>query len=351
MKETFILGAGFSYSYSKEFPLAPNVIEIFFKNKKKNDHIDKMMIKYIKDYFGRLKNVNFETVLTFLSNSPSILHSESDILNQNLYNRLIRYICIILENARIKNKQVENMNDTILMKFAQYLIKNSSNVLSFNYDLILENFLIHTNHWLPTTGYGPNINLPPHLVPNSNQVSFTSLLNFDSKIHLYKLHGSINFCKPLINYPGSFDQIFIAPFISINGEIKEISSIDRNYIKHKFTKYEYMPYIIPPIFGKSLNSDLIKDIWHRALTSIHLAQIITIIGYSFPESDILAERIFRETQFTKGLTNTKRKVRIVDPKLSNDSKNRIKDIFRTSSVEFFEEDAMSFLNRTIDAVV
>jgi hypothetical protein len=73
-----------------------------------------------------------------------------------------------------------------------------------------------------------------------------------------------------------------------------------------------MPLIIPPVRNKSYDmfGDLFGNLWKRAEDLLAKADSITVIGYSFPKTDVQSDRLFRAA-FSRRTSIPH--VRIVDP--------------------------------------
>ena len=73
-----------------------------------------------------------------------------------------------------------------------------------------------------------------------------------------------------------------------------------------------MPLIIPPVRNKSYDmfGDLFGNLWKRAEDVLARADSITVIGYSFPKTDVQSDRLFR-TAFSRRSSTPQ--VQIVDP--------------------------------------
>jgi hypothetical protein len=105
------------------------------------------------------------------------------------------------------------------------------------------------------------------------------------------------------------------------------------------------PAIVPPMLGKMSVSPTISHQWQSAIAALETAAHITIIGYSFPETDAFMTRLLAE-----GLKNNNglEDITIVDIQAEEHWVGRLERIFtptlRQTKVKYGESDAKDFLN-------
>ena len=108
--------------------------------------------------------------------------------------------------------------------------------------------------------------------------------------------------------------------------------------------------IIPPMLGKMSVSPTISLQWRSAIAALETAAHITIIGYSFPETDAFMTRLLAE-----GLKNNNglEDITIVDIRAKEDWARRLERIFtptlRQTKVKYEESDAKDFLTSLANA--
>jgi len=78
-----------------------------------------------------------------------------------------------------------DVNTGALDPFIQRIAQNDK-LITFNYDLIVERALYEQGIWKPKDGYGMTFKGLPQIANSHNS---------ESKIHIYKLHGSLNWEK------------------------------------------------------------------------------------------------------------------------------------------------------------
>lgn len=151
-------------------------------------------------------------------------------------------------------------------------------VISFNYDLLMDNALRDTNK-LTDSGY---------LIPFQKVLAYneqTRLIEGDSPVTMIKLHGSLNWLN--------------CTYCNVN--------ILNRYEKFQF-EYETIPnkcpycgessaylqrVIVPPLLAKNYSIQPLRFLWSQAEKYIARAREIVIIGYSFPPTDFGTEALLR----------------------------------------------------------
>lgn len=348
MTEVFILGAGFSRGYNTEIiPLISDFLKIA-ENKgilKPNDE-HKELVNFIQKYFGdNYQNVNIETLATFLTTDLIPDVSQKNEYREKLYRQLNSIIIATLYNPY--NKPQNEKIKKIYQNFAYKLIEKESHVITFNYDLILDNLLKNTTHWSIHDGYGVKINPATPDLPDISSRKFYNVSDEkseNSKIQYLKLHGSLNWGRSILPHPYKGDEILISPFGYGKDNEQEILPIENMCSGYNIINLYYQSFIIPPVLTKQdlYKTLLLQNIWYKAKWAINRADEIYVIGYSFPPSDFTAEFLFRQalTFLTK---STPKKVNLVNIKISEEYINRIENIFPKCEINPIEQDVVSFL--------
>lgn len=327
----FILGAGFSKGYNPEVvPLIHEFLDIAEKEGVlKPDEEHKELVDFIDKYFGEYSSVNIEKLASFLTTEliPDIY--QRNIYRDKLYGQLISIVTDTLSG--IQDHPVnKNVQDTY-KKFVDKVVKNRTNIITFNYDLILDKLLLDTGRWLHTTGYGVEIPLDVEcLVPMDN-----------SKMQYLKLHGSLNWSRRIVPHPKYGDRIVLSPF-GFNVSHKYFPLIYTGSPSESF----YDPFIVPPIMTKEsfYKNTLLQNIWYEAKDLLCKANEIFIIGYSFPPADFPAEFLFRQS-IASPPSEIEKKIIVINREIDKSYKNRVENIFQKATFEYREEDVVEFLKR------
>ena len=136
--------------------------------------------------------------------------------------------------------------------------------------MIADNSLKHTNGELNYSIENAKISAPNNFKINSG-------------ISLYKLHGSMNWlicpnekCNSISIYSGKIAQFAEDP----NKNTR---------LKCEYCGQHLKRIIVPPRWDKEKSySDILNNIWKKAFEKLLEADIVYVIGYSLPESDIYA---------------------------------------------------------------
>jgi len=144
-------------------------------------------------------------------------------------------------------------------------------VITFNYDLVIEESLSKTALWNPRDGYGLKVSGISHewtkrWYENSGGDSTTK-----SKISLLKLHGSLGW----VQYANHQIRLKNRPYVVRKGIMDRIS-------------------ILPPGWNKPIDRNPYKGLWRQARLKLESCNSLLIIGYSLPDTDLLARALFSE---------------------------------------------------------
>lgn len=146
-------------------------------------------------------------------------------------------------------------------------------IVSFNYDCVIDHALRSSDRavWSAKYGYGfPK----PGRIDNSTAEAWSSAdapTGQNETIRLLKLHGSLNWqaLPPDDDKPIKFRQ--------------------RLYKRNGSKSYE----IIPPEFLKEIQRQPFETIWAKAASALRSAEVVALVGFSFPPTDQLVEALFR----------------------------------------------------------
>lgn len=189
-----------------------------------------------------------------------------------------------------------------------------------------------------TTGYGFQANIFEKLSHDARLISFNN-----SKVKIYKLHGSINWFKYKGERKADIDNICIGPpyLDRYRNRIEELERFSREEWSIK-SMFEKTPELVPMTYNKSvyLDKPIFDIIWSRAYQALIEADDIYFIGYSFPETDT------NNTYFYKEFEDKIKGICVYEkPEALKKFKSRIKNYFpnlKISSV-ITNCDAVSYL--------
>lgn len=167
-----------------------------------------------------------------------------------------------------------SMKKELISQFSKY-IKPGDTIITFNYDILIEQALWKDKLWNPNDGYLFG-EIDNYLEVNAEKV-------FKTKVPVIKLHGSINWSKP-----GIFDEdmtVFITdPFT----HEPYFEGFEFNFKVKRKTEYRLLDsLLITPSFMKSYASRYEIELMKFAMKKISTSREVFSIGYSYPEADSL----------------------------------------------------------------
>ena len=316
MRKCFVLGAGFSKAVAK-LPLTRELTKKFWdvlEKEKELGHNNRVFWgESMKKYVDPLEQENLGAILSFIDINLSgeirarIISEngeKSDYTKSHLFSNYgvsqggLRELRSCIETYSFLSLIEPDVDIKLLEAFTDSL-SGTDNIATFNYDLVLDDALYKRGDWHPEDGYGITFNSLPEKI--------RKLGNMKSKVHIYKLHGSLNWEL------GCGDQIRLS-----------FCSDDQ-----KPTPYEgkYPGSWIMPTFFKNFGVPLL-DVWQKARRALNIADEIIVIGYSLPEADSDARLLLGTNQIED------KKLIIVDPN-AKCLQERYKAITKNQNPELF----------------
>ena len=155
-------------------------------------------------------------------------------------------------------------------------VKAGDILITYNYDTVIEESMPDSNClWTPRDGYGIGVTgithnwaknwLLNHNVPGSEK----------SKIKLLKLHGSINWKL----YQNSDVRLKKRPYVV--------------RARKGWPVFDSAAFI-PPGWHKRVDRNPFKTLWSQARNSLEACKTLVIVGYSLPDTDLIARALFLE---------------------------------------------------------
>lgn len=195
--------------------------------------------------------------------------------------------------------------------FAEHIINTDANVISFNWDTLLDEAMFSTKRWSYKVGYGFEF----ETVIYKNGKDSESATMAEAKNIILKPHGSINWYSDMHK-----EKLYLIVPVGLRlrggtfGQLRSCESITKD--NHVFA------YIIPP--GKKRRQ--FPHIWECMKDVLQNADKIISIGFSFNNNDAHVKEEFEDISFKRGVS-----VEIVDPNGSILA-NTYKEIFKTEDV-------------------
>lgn len=195
--------------------------------------------------------------------------------------------------------------------FANYIVNHSGDVISFNWDILLEEAMFYTAQWNYQTGYGLNFK---KIISKSGEI----ITQADGSRNLiFKPHGSINWYHKTLSNNGD-------PHILMPAE-RRLRGGTIGYLRYaeKIGNDLFQSYIVPP--GKKRKH--FPVVWQKIRKILENTDEIIAIGFSFNQNDPHVKEEFGGISFRKDLS-----VKIVNPG-EDQLIQTYKEAFKTSNVE------------------
>lgn len=216
---------------------------------------------------------------------------------EELIRRVVVQTTCQSENGRLRPRS-SSAHTTILKN-----LKKGDSILTFNYDMLIEESFDSDAVWTPRGGYGKDV----YGLSSEWCKKWFKARNMDhqteSKVRLIKLHGSVNWRL----YRTKKVRLKDRPFVVRTGDFENVS-------------------IMPPGPNKRIDRNPYRQLWREGRLRLEKAKTIIIIGYSLPEADILARALFAEVVRLRRARNEYiKQLHLADP--LDSVKERFVDLF------------------------
>lgn len=198
--------------------------------------------------------------------------------------------------------------------FAKHLCKIGGCVISFNWDVLLEDALVATQNWCFEKGYGINFNNVYYKYDKDKFLTYPS----EIPVLVLKPHGSINWYRESKN--ARDENIYLVVPISWRlrgGTFNE----HLKYYDYSKKSQQLESLIVPPGMKRIVS----REIRERMQRELSEANTIISIGFSFNNKDEHIIEEFRDIKFKDSL-----KVLIINP--DDGVVDKHKEVFKTENV-------------------
>jgi len=138
-KEVFILGSGFSRAIHKDMPLLNGLTSLVIGRIEGEDSI----FRNIYERYMKNRNIgNFEEIITYLYQDFPWKAEEEKHLLYSLYIRLAKIVTEVIQERQETFAKEELLGKDHIKKFLNYLNVTKANVISLNYDTLLEDLSV-----------------------------------------------------------------------------------------------------------------------------------------------------------------------------------------------------------------
>ncbi len=160
-------------------------------------------------------------------------------------------------------------------------LKPKNTIITFNYDLLIEESFLDSELWNPVDGYGIETSGKTKGWTDRWLVKNNYKTKDKSKVLLLKLHGSLNW----ESYPGGRRiRLKPKPYLVSTKEGK--------------TRFEKIA-ILAPGWNKRVDKNPYRRFWREARLKLQKCKSLVVLGYSLPETDLLAQSLLAEVVRTR----------------------------------------------------
>lgn len=336
-ERVIVLGSGFSKAFSNKIPTIKDLSSKLFTDDWFKNKID---FKELGKFSKIFKSINYNTedfktiekVATAIFSDRMSYDFKEKEKSERLKYQLMKFIYL-----NLKDFKIDEFSKKTMLDFLKYIILEHSDegsyygknlLITFNYDLLLEDFLKNTQamlgpYHLADIYFDYGINLQ-----NYNKLSIQEESNKSKALLFLKLHGSFNWFKVKGIDEENIHSIF------------QVDPDDKNYEIH----HNDIPIFIPMAHTKELflHGTLYNTLWAKAKNYINKASEIYFIGYGFPETDI------NNLLYFHSLKNKIKKIIVKYDEPGDNNLSRLISIFgknkivNINAVEYLRENSHKF---------
>jgi len=253
--------------------------------------------QYYRDIETRMELSRFAKT----ANRPKDWNTRRENLEELIRRVLIQTTCEMNEgSARVNPSKIHK---AILAK-----LKRGDALITYNYDTLIEESMPQDESlWTPREGYGIDVTGITHEWSKKWFLNRNISSRTKARVRLHKLHGSLNWRLNQINKVVIKKRPYVVK--SRNGS--------PNFEEAAF---------LPPGWHKRIDRRPYNIIWRNARLELEKCKSVVIIGYSLPDTDLIARAIFLEVaRVRKARKNFIKELHIADT--SESTRNRIIELF------------------------
>lgn len=322
MKTIWILGAGATISNDRKYP---SIMDFFSRGKEYlliNETSKTVQEEYqdLRDYASNFLNKNIMRksdkidIEYFLTHLYIEFDNSKNPETENMINKIITLIKKVL----LESEKRAPFPDEYKHLVNHYLNSNTTSVVTFNWDTLLDKILKEKN--TPHYNYLEKELSAKYLWGYSNGPKHSPYPEYSNQQELYlKLHGSIDWitCKTL------------------NCRLKNLmflkEEVERDYYCSECHEL-CNTLIIPPILNKQYNEyPSIKKTWNLAFKEISNSKKIIIWGYGLPPTDFYANWLLSRA------TPKDCEIEVINPEILIEKRNSETNIFTYSLNRIFQK--------------
>lgn len=289
-----LLGAGFSKAISDAMPvmweLAPRVLHKL------------ELPPTTLDRFAR----DLEQWLSFLSADQPWLSDAENLSNRALFVRAAEAVRDVIEVA--ESKATSGPCPSWLMRLVVDWCATEATVVTFNYDLLVERVITE----LRLADFWPDVYRTPLVDRTASLQAGMTYGHAEppgNVLGLIKLHGSINW-----GFSGLNSAVGEAPCLMGRARSWSAQRSVTNTPRFRALYDDLQPMIVPPTGTKATYyaGTSLRAQWRRAAEDLRNASSVTLIGYSFPATDLATRHFFASAAAGKEVTVVDRNASVAE---------------------------------------
>lgn len=267
-------------------PLDKDFFEIAGKiSGRGTDALAKSVLKTVWDLYGRTHGISMEYYYRDIDSRAKFTNFAYPGRRPRAWGKDVRKLVELIRRVYIhtpgeydKNGKLKGAKSDKHAKIINSLVKGDS-IITFNYDLVIEESVEDAHLWNPKYGYGVKKTTgldgawARGWYGHRDQVMDDIL---ESRLQLFKLHGSINWTIHKYN-----KSIQLKPY-------------PYHVERYKGAPRTESTAILAPGWMKEVDEKPYASLWREARRRLTECKTIVIVGYSLPETDFFARSLFSE---------------------------------------------------------
>lgn len=276
-----LFGAGATRGALAGRPLPPPVDKDFFEiagqiTGRGTRPVARRVLKSVWELYGTTNNVGLEEYYREVETRARIGRFAKSQNQPRDWNRrrtdleeLIRrvYVHTTVDMAQTPPRPLRSQVHSCLLS----RVGDGGSIVTFNYDMLIEESFESGAIWNPRDGFGIEVSGVSHEWTRKWLADRNLIARHRSRIELLKLHGSLGW----VQYPNRNVRLKKRPYVVRKGTTERVS-------------------ICPPGWNKPIDRNPYKALWRTARLRLESCRSLFIIGYSLPETDLLARALLSE---------------------------------------------------------
>lgn len=273
-RTVYVVGAGLSAGLG--FPTVSSLLREIWPRLVAADKADDLarIIRFHHPDFNPALNetfVNVEVLLSEMQANEQLFDSTRAASGGFTSDELIEHRqSFLLEIAawfHDVQREALDRNPRWFSKLADQMLKEDAQIISFNWDLVLDELL-----------FGDNI----------DQVCYGLTRRLRRGVRLIKPHGSLNWYEHATGKYLRDEKKF-----KLHGTGADAIYAFKPYRAPTSSQRSYMPLIVPPVFNKEFGGSVFRSLWREAVSVLSTASEVRFLGYSLADADFHARFALR----------------------------------------------------------